>query len=341
MSERRLRPQVLIVEDDAANRSLLLHRLARAGYDATAVDTGPAGLEAALSSAPDLILMDVELPGMDGYSICRALRSDPRTIATPVILLTGRTEVKDVVEGLDAGADDFLRKPYDEAELMARVRSVLRLAAAMAEVAGAQGVIAALANAVEAKDAGTEHHCERLASLAHRLGQHVEVEPLELRAIVFGAMLHDVGKIGVRDAILTKPGPLTDGEWTEMRRHPLIGERICLPLARSSSFGPIIRHHHERWDGSGYPDGLRGDDIPLGARIVGIVDAFDAIVHARPYRPARTAEEAVDEMRRERGKQFDPLLIDAFLVTVELNVEALGDDLSPAAIRSLRVAMPV
>ena len=341
MSERRLRPHVLVVEDDAANRTLLVHRLGRAGYDATAVDTGTAGLDAALSSAPDLILMDVEMPGMDGYSVCRALRADPRTIATPVILLTGRTDVKDVVEGLDAGADDFLRKPYDEAELMARVRSVLRLAAAMAEVAGAQGVIAALANAVEAKDAMTEHHCERLASLAHRLGQHVEVDPLELRAIVFGAMLHDIGKIGVRDAILTKPGPLDDGEWAEMRRHPLIGERICLPLARSSSFGPIIRHHHERWDGTGYPDGLRGEQIPLGARIVGIVDAFDAIVHARPYRPARTAEDAVAEMRRDRGRQFDPVLVDAFVVTVELNVETAADVLSAAAMRSLRPAMPV
>jgi putative two-component system response regulator len=334
------KPLVLIVEDDAANRALLSRRLARAGYDSTSEATGPDGLAAALDASPDLILLDVELPGLDGFEICRRLRADFRTVATPIILLTGRTAVEDVVVGLDAGADDFLRKPYDEAELMARVRSVLRLAAAMAEVAGAHGVMAALANAVEAKDATTELHCERLASLAHHLGTSAGADATELRAIVFGAMLHDVGKIGVRDAILNKPGPLTPDEWEEMRRHPVIGERICLPLAASTSFGPIVRSHHERWDGHGYPDGLRGLAIPLGARIVGIVDAFDAIVHDRPYRPARSVDEAVDELQRERGRQFDPGLVETFLELIRGSHAVAEEGLSLGARRALNMALP-
>ena len=219
--------------------------------------------------------------------------------------------------GLDAGADDFVRKPYDEAELMARIRSVLRLARVTAEMVGAHGVIAALANAVEAKDASTEMHCQRLASLAHQLGMAAGLEPASLKGLVFGALLHDIGKIGVSDAILNKPGPLSREEWAAVRLHPIIGERICEPLATASQFSSIVRHHHERWDGAGYPDGLRGEVIPVGARIVGLVDAFDAIIHDRPYRPARTVADALDELRRESGSQFDPELVRLFLPMVE------------------------
>jgi cyclic di-GMP phosphodiesterase len=334
----RFRPRVLVVEDDVANRALLTHLLTRAGYDALAVSDGRDGLRAALEEAPNLVLLDVELPGMNGFDVCRALRADARTVGLPVILLTGRSSTTDVVAGLDAGADDFLRKPYDQAELMARVRSVLRLSDAMAEVDGAHGVIAALANAVEAKDSVTEQHCQRLASLAHRLGTAVDLDPAALRALVFGAILHDIGKIGIRDEILTKPGPLTREEWAEMRLHPLIGERICEPLAVSRAFGPIIRNHHEHWDGGGYPDGLRGERIPIGARIVGVVDAYDAMVHTRPYRPARNAEQAIAELRRGAGRQFDPGLVPVFVQLILAG--ANEDDESPTkAIESMRLAV--
>jgi putative two-component system response regulator len=311
------RELVLIAEDDIANQALLGRLLERAGYRSFAVGDGRDALRAATQDRPDIVLLDIGLPGLNGLDVCRRLRADPRTVALPIILVTGQTSARDVVAGLDAGADDFVRKPYDEAELMARVRSVLRLARVTAEMVGAHGVIAALANAVEAKDATTELHCQRLAGLAHQLGMRAGLEPGELKGLVFGALLHDIGKIGVSDAILTKPGPLTPQEWHEMRQHPVIGERICEPLATASEFAPIIRNHHERWDGQGYPDRLRGEEIPFGARVVGLVDAYDAIIHDRPYRPARTVDAALEEIRRLAGAQFDPDLVRLFVGIVE------------------------
>ena len=310
-------PTVLVVEDDAANRVLLTRLLERAGYRAITADDGPSGLAAAFELAPDLVLLDIGLPGMDGLEICRRLRADPRTVALPVVLLTGRTSVDDVVTGLDAGADDFLGKPFHEAELLARIRSARRLALVTAEMEGAQGVVAALANAVEAKDSMTEDHCQRLAGLAHVLATACGLGPATIKGIVVGALLHDIGKIGVSDVILRKPGLLTEEEWLEMRRHPLIGEQICRPLQSSREFAPIVRHHHERWDGAGYPDRLQGDDIPVGARIVSLVDAFDAMIHDRPYRAARPVESAMATLAAGAGHQFDPELVERFAAIVE------------------------
>ncbi|HEY8237808.1 MAG TPA: HD domain-containing phosphohydrolase [Candidatus Limnocylindrales bacterium] len=331
------RELVLVAEDDAANRALLGRLLERNGYRSITVADGRDAVRAASDESPDLVLLDIGLPGLNGLDVCRRLRADPRTVALPIILVTGQTASRDVVAGLDAGADDFVRKPYDEAELMARVRSVLRLARVTAEMVGAHGVIAALANAVEAKDSTTEMHCQRLAGLAHQLGMSAGLEPAALKGLVFGALLHDIGKIGVSDAILTKPGPLTRQEWAEMRLHPLIGERICEPLATASQFSSIVRHHHERWDGAGYPDGLRGEKIPTGARIVGLVDAYDAIIHDRPYRAARSIDKALTELRTEAGKQFDPALVALFVPMVE---HEGAIELRTPAVRALEALRP-
>src|SRR5688572_4779966 len=332
-------PTVLVVEDDPSNRALLTALLERAGYRAVTASDGPSGLAAALESAPDLVLLDVGLPGMDGLEICRRLRADPRTVTLPVVLLTGRTSVDDVVAGLDAGADDFLAKPFHEAELLARLRSARRLALVVAEMESAQGVVAALANAVEAKDSMTEHHCQRLAGLAHLLATAAELDPVSVKGIVFGALLHDIGKIGVSDVILRKPGALTKDEWLEMRQHPLIGEQICRPLASSREFAPIVRHHHERWDGRGYPDRLKGDEIPIGARIVGLVDAFDAIIHDRPYRDAGSTESAMGEIVAQSGHHFDPDLVERFAVIAERNdLDDTDDRLRIDSLAALRAS---
>jgi putative two-component system response regulator len=331
------RELVLIAEDDIANQALLARLLERAGYRSFAVGDGRDALRAAMEENPDIVLLDIGLPGMSGLDVCRRLRADTRTVALPIILVTGQTSARDVVAGLDAGADDFVRKPYDEAELMARIRSVLRLARVTAEVVGAHGVIAALANAVEAKDATTEQHCQRLAGFAHQLGMRSGLEPPALKGVVFGALLHDIGKIGVSDAILTKAGPLTPQEWHEMRQHPVIGERICEPLAAAAEFTPIIRSHHERWDGQGYPDRLQGEDIPLGARIVSLVDAYDAMIHDRPYRPALPIDVALEEIESLAGAQFDPELARLFTDIVQRDRDE-ARNLGALALAALRVA---
>jgi len=303
-------PLILVVEDDEPSRLLATLVLEREGYRVIAVADGEAGYRSVAEHSPDLVLLDVGLPKLDGYEVTRRLRLDPRTATLPIILLTGQGQV---VDGLDAGGDDFLRKPFDRSELLARIRSALRLRRALVGMEAAHGVVTALANAVAAKDAQTEHHCQRLAYLASRLAMHVGLPGHELDAIAYGALLHDVGKIGVPEAILTKPGPLDDDEWELMRRHPEIGERICGPLAAFAAFGPIIRHHHERWDGLGYPDRLEGEQTPVGARVVGLVDAFDAMTHDRPYRRGLSVEDALGEIVRCGGKQFDPLLVPLFV----------------------------
>ena len=311
------RAVVLVVEDDLANRVLLANLLDREGFRAVTAADGEACIHAVGEWNPDLILLDIGLPKLDGLAVCQRLRAVRETRTIPIILVTGRTDLADVVAGLDAGADDFVQKPFRTPELMARIRSAIRMRQAVVGMETARSVVAALASAVEAKDLSTELHCERLAGLTARLGLEVGLPPEELEALAYGSLLHDVGKIGIPEAILRKAGMLTEEEWTVMRRHPEIGERICRPLVLANAFGPIIRHHHERWDGSGYPDGIRGDDIPLGARIVGLADAFDAMTHDRPYRPGMPLERATDEIRRMAGHQFDPGLTPIFIPIAE------------------------
>jgi putative two-component system response regulator len=314
---------VLIAEDDATQRQMLARIVEAAGYAALAVRDGESGLRAVIEHQPQLVLLDLNLPRIDGFEVCRILRADPLTATLPVIVLTAHSSTEDMVAALDAGADDFITKPFQQVELLARIRSAFRLRRAVASLERATQIVAALANAVEAKDLKLVHHCRWLARHAARVAVSVGLRGEELEAVAYGALLHDVGKIGVPEYLLRKEGPLSEDEWGLMRRHPEIGERICRPLSASRGFAPVIRHHHERFDGRGYPDGLRGEAIPLGARIVAIADAYEAIVHGRPYQPARPHAVAMDELMRLRGRQFDPQLVPVFLDELERDTQGV------------------
>lgn len=334
-------PRVAVIEDDDAIRRLLVRSLEAEGFGVISLADGDAGIRAIHEHQPDLVLLDLTLPRVDGFDLLRRLRADARTVALPVIVLTAHTASADMVAALDAGADDYIAKPFQQAELLARVRSAWRMRQVLLRMEDAHAIVVALVNAVEAKDVDLKDHCRNLAFRAARLGAYVGLREQELEEVAFGALLHDIGKIAIPERILHKPGPLTDEEFAEMRLHPEIGERIIGPLRMAGAFSPIIRHHHERWDGRGYPDRLGGETIPLGARIVAIADAYDAIVRGRVYRAARTHEEAVDELRRHAGTQFDPGLVPLFIDEVDRVANGMPPPVELPTVARLAVAIPI
>jgi putative two-component system response regulator len=323
------RPSILIAEDDLATRALLRATLERADYRVCEFEDGASALTEILRCPPDVALLDIGMPEMDGLEVTRALRGTPSTALLPVILVTARGRLDDKVAGLDAGASDFITKPFEPAELLARVRANLRLSSALRRLESTQDVLVALASAVDAKDPLTEHHCGRVAGRALALAHSAGLSQEEIEAVGYGAVLHDVGKIGINDDVLMKPGTLTESERTEMQRHPLIGDAILQPLRLGGIVGPIVRGHHERWDGGGYPDGLHGQAIPIGARIVAVVDAYDAMTHDRPYRARLSDDEARNELARHRGTQFDPELVDSFMAILDRPAEELQEPIDP------------
>jgi putative two-component system response regulator len=249
---------------------------------------------------------------MDGYEVCEQLKKSPEGKLLPVVMVTALGQVADRVRGLDVGADDFIVKPIERVELVARVRSLLRVKQLYDRLDDAQRTIFALARAVEAKDSLTEAHTERVGLNARRLGAAVGLGEDALDDLLWGGVIHDIGKIGIPDSILLKSGPLSAEEFEVMKRHVVIGEEIARPLRSAHDLLPIIRHHHERVDGSGYPDGLVGDDIPISARIVAICDAFDALISDRPYRKRQTHAQALDTLSAGAGTQWDIKLVRVF-----------------------------
>ena len=277
---------ILVVDDEPANRELMIELLEPQGHKiVTAVD-GQEALEEFARNQPDLVLLDIMMPRVDGVEVCRRLKKNPESRLTPVVLVTALSAREDRVRGIEAGADDFLNKPVDRIELLARVRSLLNLKAYTDELERAELVLFALARSIEGKDPYTGGHCERLSDYSERLGRRIGLPEEQITALRRGGIVHDIGKVAVPDAILLKPGKLTPEEWKIMRQHPAVGESICAPLKSFRLVLPIIRHHHEKLDGSGYPDGLKGDQIPLTARIMTVVDIYDALTTERPYHGA-------------------------------------------------------
>ncbi|MGO8984306.1 MAG: HD-GYP domain-containing protein [Terriglobales bacterium] len=309
----RRKQSILVVDDNLVNATLLREMLAGRGYPTVAVQNAAAAEAEIARDAPDLILLDVIMPGKTGYELCHELKEDARTRLIPVIMITGLSAQEDRVKGIEAGADDFLTKPICPEELFARVGSLLKLKEFTDELETADSVLCTLGLSVEARDPYTEGHCERLARNAAELGRFLGVDEECIVALERGGYLHDLGKIAVPDEILKKGSDLTAGEWAIMKQHPVTGEKICRPLKSLRLVLPIIRHHHEHSDGSGYPDGLRDGEIPLLPRILQVVDIYDALRTARPYKPPLGHEQAAITMRAEaRSGLWDEELVSEF-----------------------------
>jgi putative two-component system response regulator len=296
---RRRAPRVLVVDDNEDNAALMSLLLSSRGYDAAVVLHAADAEAEILRDPPDLILLDVVMPGKSGYELCHELKEDPATRLIPVVMITGLSDRQDRLRGIEAGADDFLNKPIFPEELFARVKSLLKLKEFTDELETAESVLCTLGRSVESRDPYTDGHCERLAARAAELGRHLGLQEDSIVALRRGGYLHDLGKIAVPDEILNKGSNLTPEEWKIMKQHPVTGENICRPLRTLRLVLPIIRHHHEHSDGSGYPDGLSRGEIPLLPRILQVVDVYDALRTARPYKRALTHEQSAVTMRRE------------------------------------------
>jgi putative two-component system response regulator len=304
---------ILVVEDNLVSAALMKEMLSSRGYHTIAVQNAAAAEAEIRREAPDLILLDVVMPGKSGYELCRELKEDSKTRLIPIVMITGLSAREDRLKGIEAGADDFLTKPISPEELFARVSSLLKLKEFTDELETADSVLCTLGLSVEARDPYTEGHCERLARDATDLGRFLGVEEESIVALQRGGYLHDLGKIKVPDHILKKGSDLTPAEWVIMKQHPVTGEEICRPLKSLRLVLPIIRHHHEHSDGSGYPDGLRDGEIPLLPRILQVVDIYDALRTARPYKPALGHEQAAVTMRAEaRSGLWDEALVSEF-----------------------------
>jgi len=314
----RRKPSILVVDDHPQNVMVLSELLSTRGYRIVSAQHAAAAELEIRRDPPDLILLDVIMPGKTGYELCRQLKDDPLTRLIPIVMITGLSAREDRLQGIEAGADDFLSKPINPEELFARVSSLLKLKEFTDELETAESVICTLGLSVESRDPYTEGHCERLALNASEMGRHLKLDQDSIVALRRGGYLHDLGKIAVPDEILKKGSNLTPSEWEIMKKHPVTGETICRPLKSLRLVLPIIRSHHEHSDGSGYPDGLQQSEIPLLPRILQVVDVYDALRTARPYKPALTHEQAAITMREEsRFGLWDQELVGEFFRMLE------------------------
>src|SRR5579859_5260915 len=314
---------ILVVDDNLDTLLLLWELLTSRGYEVITATDADEAMELVRSERPDLVLLDVVMPGKSGYELCRELKDDPITRLVPVVMITGLSDRDDRVRGIEAGADDFLSKPLYPEELFARVRSLLKLKEFTDELENAEAVLVALALGVEKRDPYTGNHCERLAQYAADLGRYLGLDADHVITLKRGGYLHDLGKVSIPDEILKKDTGLTAAEWEIMKQHPVIGETTCRPLNSFRNVLPIIRNHHEQWNGHGYPDQLAGQDIPLVARVLQVADVYDALRTERPYKKALCHEEARQTMLHEAKRGlWDPELVPAFFAMLSKREDA-------------------
>ena len=318
---------ILIVDDDAAGRHTLESILEGQGYRLEMAENGPEALEKAVKLLPDVILLDVMMPGMDGFEVCRRVRNNPALAEIPIIMLTALDDRQSFLDGLESGADDYITKPYDRFELRARLLGITRLNRyrklvddrANVEDAHAQllsaydATIEGWSRALDLRDKETEGHTQRVTKTTEKLALMAGISPEDLINIRRGSLLHDIGKMGVPDSILFKPDQLTDEEWVIMRKHPQYAYEMIQPIEYLRPALDIPYCHHEKWDGTGYPRGLKGEEIPLSARLFALVDVWDALCSDRPYRSAMPKADALEYIRSQAGTHFDPALTRLFI----------------------------
>lgn len=318
--EAPFRSRILIVDDEPTGREVLLGLLAAEGYDVQVVGNGLDAIAVTLAEPPDLILLDVMMPGIDGFEVCRTIRDHPDVREVPIVLVTALDDRESRLRGLEHGADDFVTKPFDRVELRARVRSITRLnryRTLLAErarlVEAYEATLDGWVRALDLRDRETEGHTQRVTAIAVRLARRVGLGSEACEDVRRGALLHDIGKIGVPDGILHKPGQLTPEEWMVMRQHPTYAREMLQPIDYLQPAIDIAYCHHERWDGAGYPQGLSGENIPYVARLFAVVDSFDALTSARPYKEAWSPASALDHIEQHAGSHFDPVIAGRFV----------------------------
>ncbi|MEK6790734.1 MAG: HD domain-containing phosphohydrolase [Deltaproteobacteria bacterium] len=313
LQARKVHARVLVVDDYVQNVELLEALLTSMGYSVIKAYNGAEALKAVSESFPDLILLDVLMPGMDGYEVCRRLKSQESTRLIPVVMITALNCLEDRVRGIEAGADDFITKPFQRPELVARIKSLVRVRMLLSELENAKNVLFSLAITLDFNDPYTHGHSQRVAEYGRRLAAHIGLPEAEQKNIMFSGILHDIGKIATDKNILHKPTALSGKEYDHIKQHPVVGEKICEPLNFAKPFLNVIRNHHEKYNGTGYPDGLVGEVIPYGSRIIAVTDAFDALITMRPYRRSMSARDAVGIIKEETLRGYwDPEIVRAF-----------------------------
>jgi putative two-component system response regulator len=329
--ENNVSSLVLIVDDEYIGRETLQSVLEGEGYELEMAENGFQAIEKAKQLLPDVILLDVMMPGMTGFEVCQRIRSDPQIAEIPIIILTALDDRESLLNALKAGADDFISKPFDRFELRARLLGITRLnryqkllqeraklREANAQLLNAyEATIDGLSHALDLRDRETEGHSRRVTEVTIKLAQALDIPDEEITHIRRGSLMHDIGKIGIPDAILHKPEPLADEEWSIMRKHPQFAYDMLASIEYLRPALVIPYNHHEKWDGAGYPRGLKGEEIPLSARLFAIADVWDALTSDRPYRPAWSQEQALAYIREQSGKHFDPRVVELFFKVIQ------------------------